>query len=120
MNIARSEASEKSFLLGRHDWTVYNDTHACSKGKPYTTQLKLTGCTEEQYTCMDGQCIGMNERCNQVVNCRDESDETNCNILVLKGSYNKNVPPIISDGDKVNVFISIDLLKLVSINEEDF
>ena len=35
----------------------------------------------------------MNERCDQLVHCRDKSDENNCNLLVLEESYNKKVPP---------------------------
>ena len=35
----------------------------------------------------------MEERCNQVMNCRDESDEDNCKLIVFKDNYNKMVPP---------------------------
>ena len=37
--------------------------------------------------------LSMNERCDQLVHCRDKSDENNCNLLVLEESYNKKVPP---------------------------
>ena len=53
-------------------------------------------------------------------NCRDESDEINCQILVLKQGYNKNVSPINSDNPIVHVSISMDLLRLVDINEPDY
>ena len=43
----------------------------------------------------------------------------NCDILVLKGGYNKNVPPV-NSSDPVDVSVSIDLLRLVDINEEDY
>ena len=43
-NIGWSEASEGSFILGKHTWIIENDAHDCSHGKPYTTKLKLTGC----------------------------------------------------------------------------
>ena len=61
----------------------------------------------------------MNLRCNQLPDCRDESDERNCNILVLKDGYNMEVPPIDSS-DPVDVWASIDLLKLVHIDEADY
>ena len=38
--------------------------------------------------------ISMNERCDQIIQCQDESDEDNCALLVFKQSYNKLVPPI--------------------------
>ena len=70
-----------------------------------------------------GQCVTMEQRCNQLPDCRDKSDETDCNVLVLDREYNKNVPPIsVNNGTKkkVNVFVSIDLSKVVDINEEDY
>ena len=65
----------------------------------------------------------MEHRCNQLPNCRDRSDETNCKVLVLDKEYNKNVPPItVDNGIKkmANVFVSIDLSKVVDIDEEDY
>ena len=47
-----------------------------------------------------------------------------CDILILKGGYNRNIPPISSDtkGKKipVDVSTSIEIFKLVDINEEDY
>ena len=55
--------------------------------------------------------------------CRDKTDEQNCNILVLEEGYNKMVPPITMARGitftivPVNVHISIDLKKIVDIEE---
>ena len=107
--------------MGKHNWTIENDTHSCSKGKPYTAELKLTGCSEkEQFTCDNGECVSMDQRCDQEPNCRDKTDERHCNVLVLEEGYNKNIPPITLDKAKVNVSISLNLLKLVDIDEEDY
>ena len=59
------------------------------------------------------------KRCNQLPDCRDESDERNCKILLLKDGYNMEVPPFESS-NPVDVSVSIDLLRLVDINEEDY
>ena len=116
---ATSEATKLSYLLGKHEWTISND--GCRKGKPYTTMLKLTGCASDEFTCDDGQCIKMNERCNQVPDCRDKSDEKGCHIMVLEEGYNKNIPPIerARDGSAIPamVSISITLMKVVEIEE---
>merc|ERR1712212_1360321 len=83
---AVSRATKVSYVLGKHEWTISNDE--CGKGKPYSTMLKLTGCKEEgEFTCNDGQCIKMEERCNQVPDCRDESDERGCKLIILKEGY---------------------------------
>ena len=71
----------------------------------------------------NGQCVMMEERCNQVVNCRDQSDENNCQLLDLKKSYNKKVAPITAT--RANNFtvvpaavnVSIILMKIVSMEE---
>ena len=89
-----SESSYNSYVLGKHTWTIEGDSHECSKGKPYTRALKLTGCEEGEFTCSDGQCVAMHYRCDQVVQCRDQSDEEKCEILAIKKSYNRKVPPI--------------------------
>ena len=126
---AQSRASKVSYLLGKHKWTVTGDVFACNEGQPYTTLLKLSGCNDEtlkgevegKFTCDDGQCIPMQQRCNQIPNCRDESDEVNCKLVILKENYNKKVPPIIPMGmnyfKQTEVGISISLLKIVSMEE---
>ena len=124
---AVSRASKISYLLGKHKWTISNDAFECNEGKPYTTLLKLSGCAEDEFTCDDGQCIKMERRCDQVTgkepNCRDESDENGCKLIVFKNNYNKNIPPIgdAKDGSPIptDVSITMVLMKVVEIEEED-
>ena len=94
-------------------------------GKPYKTQLKMSSCnTEGEFTCDDGQCVIMEKRCDQIPDCKDKSDERGCKMLVLEEGYNKEVPPFtVSSTDRsikpVAVNISIDLLKIVGMEETD-
>ena len=112
------------FMLGKQNWRVEGDSKKC-RGGPYTATLKLTGCNPEgEFTCDDGQCIAMERRCDQVTgkepNCRDESDENGCQLVVFKNNYNKQIPPF--EGGEVpitNVNISITLMKVVEIEETD-
>ena len=117
---AFSIAPFESFTLGKHNWTLRGDTGCRRDGAEYTTELKMSGCQEGNFTCSNGQCVSMIQRCNQLPDCWDHSDEENCNILVLEKSYNKNIPPIISENEKASVSISMDILKLVDIKEEDY
>ena len=125
---AVSGASKASYALGKHRWTISGDAFECSQEKPYTTMLKLTGCDpESEFTCDDGQCISMERRCDQVTgsepNCRDESDEEGCQMIVLKKNYNKRIPPVVSGRSgvviPVKVSIAINLMKVVEIEETD-
>ena len=54
VTVATSDASEHSFLLGMSRWKVIGDNKLCNKGMPYNTELKLSGCTETEFTCHDG------------------------------------------------------------------
>ena len=118
-----SKAAHRTFALGKHNWTITGDVDCTTDGEEYTTEMKLSGCTEGKFTCDDGQCVRMEGRCNQLQDCRDYSDENDCEVLVLKKGYNKNVPPVSAGNGKkemVNVAVSIDLLKLVDIDEADY
>ena len=63
---ASTDARPDTFMLGKHNWTISKDSEDCSSGGSYSTELKLTGCSEAEFTCNDGQCVRMEERCNQV------------------------------------------------------
>ena len=120
---AFSDAPDVSFMLGKYNWTIEGDSVKCNKGKSYRKELKLTGCKDGQFTCDDGQCVKMKERCNQVPDCRDKSDEKGCQVIVFENNYNKNIPPIgrtVYGGSiPAQVNISITLMKVVEIEETD-
>ena len=123
---ATLRASRNSHALGKHNWTITGDKHQCYKGKEYSIEMKLTGCDDKtQFTCDDGQCVKMEERCNQMPDCEDKSDELNCRILVLERGFNKRVPPVGTTSgevrmlDPVEVRISLTLYKIVAIKEEE-
>ena len=56
-------------------------------------------------------------------NCRDESDEFDCQLIIFKNNYKKEIPPIemAEDGRVIptKVNISITLMKVVEIEEVD-
>ena len=64
----------------------------------------------------------MTKRCDQVVNCRDKSDEEECALLVIEGNYNKKVAPFEVESITENVIpakvnISITLFNVIDIKE---
>ena len=120
---ATSPALKSSLFLGEQilDFSeVKNDE--CTTGlKSKKVIVKLTSCSEGQFTCSDGSCIGMRQRCDQLIHCRDASDERDCGLLELGKSYNRKVPPIVTENttsfSPAKLGISIILMKVVSINE---
>ena len=122
---ARTRASQNSYALGKHIWTISGDNYMCFEGEDYTIEMKLTGCNKTQFTCNDGSCVKMEERCNQIPECKDKSDEKNCKVLKLDDGYNKRVPPVATTGrevktlKQVHVNVSLTLYKVVAIQEEE-
>ena len=63
---------------------------------------------------------------NQIVDCRDSSDEQDCALLVIVKSYNKEVAPFsvsVVDSEpevvQANVNVSITVMNIIEIREVD-
>ena len=100
---AVTNAPKDSYALGKFEWTVTGDDVNCHKGEPYSTYLKLTGCLEGEFTCDDGACVSMEQRCDQL------PGEPNLiswikHIIVLKAVVLcKNIKTAVTNQTSVNV-----------------
>ena len=82
--------------------------------------LKLTGCSEEEFTCDDGSCVPMTDRCNGKRDCADETDEDECKAFVQSLGYNRFiVPPPTENETKHVVYYSFKIQDIIEINEKD-
>ena len=66
----------------------------------------------------------MDQRCDQITQCKDKTDEDNCKLVVLDKSYNSKVPPFSIDPDTkvlvpVKVNVSTSLMNVLAISERD-
>ncbi len=69
------------YPLGQHQWEVRGDPcFGGDAGSGVQVTLSLDACTPTEYNCMDGQCIGMEKRCNGVIDCKDLTDEVGCTV----------------------------------------
>ena len=83
------------------------------------THIFVSACNQDQFTCDDGSCISILERCNNFQDCQDISDEKNC-MLVFKDSekYLKDkTPPVENVTEKLPVQLSINVNEIISISE---
>ena len=130
-------------LLGLHtfDFTGVKDDPCTVSSPSKLVQVMISACDSGQFTCNDGQCVSIDERCNQISNCRylkqmnhlfisfssnfrDESDEENCLMLVKKDTYNSKIAPFAYDYVKsevipVDVNVSAAVMDVLSISETD-
>ena len=85
----------------------------------------MSACSDGEFTCSNGDCVTMEQRCDQLPHCRDKSDEEGCQNIHLENGYTKEVAPVtlVADSNRsilpVPVKLNIRLFKVVDINEED-
>jgi hypothetical protein len=115
---AVTKALLTGMAIGTNIWTVHNDSKRCSSDSQYDVTLTLTGCTDDEFTCREGFCVSMEQRCDGVVDCRDKSDEVGCSKVVVEASYSKNIaPPPIGNQTKASIRLVITIHSILQIDE---
>ena len=104
--------------LGPKEWTIHNDSKLCSWSASYITTLSLSSCSMDQFTCNDGNCVDIVNRCNGIQHCKDGSDEEQCRLVVPSLGYNKNlIPPPIADNQDLFINVSYNIKHILYIDE---
>ena len=92
----------------------------CGFNKGEEVSLALSTCGDGQYTCADGSCISLNQRCDLRVDCPDESDEAVCSLVALPNGYRTNIPPPSSiPGSPLPIFFSLNIVAFPAIKTQD-
>ncbi|XP_023330899.1 uncharacterized protein LOC111703243 [Eurytemora carolleeae] len=94
-SLAFSTSNEDSLLLGinKFDFSGVSSDPCKHVDESTLRNIKFTTCSQNQFTCDDGQCIDMDERCDQTTNCLDESDENTCRMIYQKENYKRTIVP---------------------------
>ena len=50
--------------VGRHNWRINNNV--CNQGTTNIQSLLISGCQEDEFTCDDGKCLDITQRCNNI------------------------------------------------------
>ena len=112
-------------MLGTNICDFSNFQDKCSEATDSVDiKIKLTSCSPGLFTCGDGQCIDMENRCDQNPNCIDQSDEVDCQMLVKSDTYKKTIAPFsynATSGQVIPVLVnvSMDIISLLKFKEVD-
>ncbi|KAG7170850.1 Gamma-aminobutyric acid receptor subunit beta-like 2, partial [Homarus americanus] len=104
------------FPFGLNTWTVKNDV--CGQSSP---TLILTTCKDMQFTCSDGSCVEMRDRCDLKPDCKDWSDESLCSVLSLPSGYsNMTFPPRTDTSQALIVTLELTILHIRDVDLPGF
>ena len=56
--------AKNTLPFGRHKWKIENNV--CNEGKTSLETLQLSACPEGWFTCDDGKCLEISQRCNNI------------------------------------------------------
>ncbi|KAK4308293.1 hypothetical protein Pmani_020006 [Petrolisthes manimaculis] len=89
--IAIMEHFVPHFPMGRRVWRL--EREVCGQESGGRREMLLTPCHHHQYTCDDGTCIPHHYRCDLKYDCRDRSDEMECELISFPSDYHQHLPP---------------------------
>ena len=67
------------YPMGLRYWYIQNDYCNANSKIP----LMFSSCLQNEFSCDDGSCIPLVQRCDKISNCGDNSDEKYCNKVCL-------------------------------------
>ncbi|XP_071514440.1 uncharacterized protein [Panulirus ornatus] len=102
----RLEYSELNFPMGRRWWVLAEGV--CSEDSEDRRQLLLTSCPEKHFSCDDATCVPLEYRCDRKYDCRDRSDENDCQFIVFPEDYTRDISPKARGISQDSVLITLD------------
>ncbi|XP_069949577.1 uncharacterized protein [Cherax quadricarinatus] len=111
-------SDDGKYPLGTNTWVLAGKLCGMKPGEE--VNLTLSVCETGEFTCADGSCIKLFQRCDLRIDCPDQSDEAQCSVVEAPDSYRKTIPPpSIVEGKPLDIFFMIDLTSFPSIATQD-
>ena len=85
ISVAEMVPAHYDYPVGRQRWLLHYPV--CGRKPGTVWDFLLTACKDDQFTCDDGTCVVLSQRCNLQYDCRDHSDEAQCRMICLPLDY---------------------------------
>ena len=106
----------QEYPLGMRKWSIINDNCPTLPNN----HLLFTSCGIEEFSCDDGSCIPLENRCDLIQDCYDNSDEMDCHqVQTYENAYSKGhapMPKFSTKDTRTKVDVGITDLKIKDIN----
>ena len=100
--------------IGRRAWFI--EEQYCNIDDPQYI-LTISKCDiRTQFTCNSGNCIDIENRCDEAKDCRDGSDEDKCELIHIPSSYNPANPPESSANHPLEIITNIHIVNIGKID----
>lgn len=113
-----SDMYGKVYPAGRTVWVMKKAM--CGHARQEKITLGMSSCAQDEFLCTSGQCIAAKLRCDTVANCKDQTDEEDCDIVDLPQGYLKHVPPINFKNENLPLPINITVTIVRFVNVIDY
>ena len=112
MSAIMESSPNLNYPFGLNKWTFIN-----SDCNVEFSNLLLSGCNNNEFSCLNGQCIDIENRCDRKYQCSDLSDESNCNIVQSTDRTNKDfVPPQVNQDEIMVVQCQMSIATISNID----
>ena len=113
-NISTKRSSHNQ-PIGRENWYINEHVGMIEEQEK---MLTISHCDfGTQFTCNSGGCIDLHFRCDEVTDCIDRSDESDCHIVDLPQSYKRDrLPPLMTINSELPLFTSLTILNVDSVD----
>ena len=97
------------FPIGSRGWELKNDNAYCNKLRGQKVHLTFSQCYPNKFTCESGHCISLEDRCDIAYDCKDQTDEKDCDKTHIKDDYIKEDLPVSITREPCTIYINISI-----------
>ena len=104
------------YPVGRHTWTIVNEYCEFSTGE--VRKIGISSCDAGQFMCDNGECIPIENKCDEFFDCFDKSDENDCKLIRFPNGYRSQFfPPSFGQSSVLSIDVKLDVLRIVKVDD---